>query len=296
MSSVRAVAPASPIVLVAPGLLVVSLLLAATALRHRGTPAIRALLRGPNADRSSVDVEKVGILERLGRSSLGQRMGTTEALRRRSRLAGSPVSLEALRGIKVAIIGGLTGGALWLSFVGWSAALLVMATVPLVVRVPDVLLARQATRRQAKIGDRVPELVEILVATGEAGLSPPLAFRRAAALVTGPLGEELNEAVLHLDLGLPWRRALDHLIQNTDVPTLRRLVAALGRSYRLGTPMRAVLRSVADDLRLERRARAEEMARRAPVKMLFPMVFLILPAFLLLTVGPVLLATIRALR
>jgi tight adherence protein C len=74
------------------------------------------------------------------------------------------------------------------------------------------------------------------------------------------------------------------------------LASALGRAHRLGTSPRAALRGIATELRAERRARAEELARRAPVKMLFPLVLLILPAFLLLTVGPVLLATIRSLH
>src|SRR5438128_2368627 len=74
------------------------------------------------------------------------------------------------------------------------------------------------------------------------------------------------------------------------------LAIALGRSARLGTTIGSTLRSVAVDLRGERRARAEELARRAPIKMLFPLVFLILPAFLLLTVGPVVLAMLRSLH
>ena len=81
-----------------------------------------------------------------------------------------------------------------------------------------------------------------------------------------------------------------------DVAPLRRLAVSLGRSQRLGTSVGSTLRSVAEDLRADRRARAEEAARRAPVKMLFPLVFLILPAFLLLTVGPVVLATVRSLH
>jgi tight adherence protein C len=68
------------------------------------------------------------------------------------------------------------------------------------------------------------------------------------------------------------------------------------RSHRVGASVRGSLKALVDDLRAERRARAEERARRAPVKMLFPLVFLILPAFLLLTVGPVLLSTVRSLH
>jgi tight adherence protein C len=153
-----------------------------------------------------------------------------------------------------------------------------------------------ATRRQERVGAHVPDLVELLVATTDAGLTPPVALRRSAEVLGGPLREELALVVDEIDLGVAWREALARLVERTGVPSLRRLVTALGRSQRLGTSVRAALRTVADDLLAERRVRAEEVARRAPVKMLFPLVFLILPAFLLLTVGPVLLATIRSLH
>ena len=91
-------------------------------------------------------------------------------------------------------------------------------------------------------------------------------------------------------------RAIERMVTRTEVPSLRALAAAVFRSQQLGTVLGTTLRRVAEDLRRERRTRAEEAARKAPIKMLFPLVFLILPAFLLLTVGPVVLATIRSLR
>jgi tight adherence protein C len=211
-------------------------------------------------------------------------------------LAGSPMSDECLRGLKLSLAGGSTACSLALLTSTPFSLPLAAVLVGGAVRLPDVVIARRAGRRQDRIDARVPDLVEILVATSEAGLSPSLAVRRASVLIRGPLGDELRTAVRHLDLGVAWRVALEQLAGATDVPALRRLVSALARSHRLGTPLRSVLRSVAEDLRREKRTRAEEIARRAPVKMLFPMVFLILPAFLLLTVGPVVLATIRALQ
>ena len=90
--------------------------------------------------------------------------------------------------------------------------------------------------------------------------------------------------------------ALDRAVDRTGAAGLRELSRTLSRAQRAGVSTRASLRAVADDFRAERRARADELARRAPVKMLFPLVLLILPAFLLLTVGPVLLSTIRSLH
>jgi len=164
------------------------------------------------------------------------------------------------------------------------------------LRLPGMALARIAKRRRAAIGARVPDLVELLVTTTQAGLSPALAFRRSGELIPGPLGEDVRAAVKQMDLGVPWSQALGGLVERTGEPSLRRLARALARSGRLGTSVNSTLRSVAEDLRGERQARAEELARRAPVKMLFPLVFLVLPAFLLLTVGPVLLATLRSLH
>jgi tight adherence protein C len=143
---------------------------------------------------------------------------------------------------------------------------------------------------------QVVDLVELLLATTEAGLAPPEALRRAATGMPDPLGTEVRLAVRQIDMGVPWRAALEDMAELAEVASLRRLVGALGRSQRLGASMRDALRGVLQDLRADRRARAEEAARRAPVKMLFPLILLILPAFLLLTVGPVLLATIRSLQ
>jgi tight adherence protein C len=163
-------------------------------------------------------------------------------------------------------------------------------------RIPDLGIARRARWRQQRIAARVPDLAELLVATTGAGLNPLIAFRRSAEILDGPLGDELRLAVRGLELGTPWRVVLDDLAARTGDATIRRLVRSMGRSQRLGTSLASSLHNVAEDLRNERQTRAEELARRAPVKMLFPLVFLILPAFLLLTVGPVLLATLRSLH
>jgi tight adherence protein C len=280
---------------VVPGiLLAASVVLGGVAFALRLDPTIRTLVDDRVRDWRPAPSSRMAVLRRLGRSRLGQRIPTSDLLRRRLQLAGTPISVEALRGLKIAIVVGAVFASLLLSRLTGSAILLAIVGVPAGLRLPDLVIARQAARRQQQIRARVPDLVEILVATSEAGLSPPLAFRRASELVGGPLADELRVAVRQLDLGLPWGKSLDQVLRQTDVPALRRLVAALNRSLRLGTPVSSSLRSVAEDLRIERRTHAEEMARRAPVKMLFPMVFLILPAFLLLTVGPVFLATIRS--
>ncbi len=235
-------------------------------------------------------------IDRLGRGRLARVLDPGERLRRSLELAGTPFSVETLLGIKVA-----AAAAACVTAAGAVAGitplmLFVPPTLLAATRGPDIAMSRMGRRRQQRIEAHVPDLAELLVATTEAGLSPALAIRRATDAMDGPLRDELRASVDRFDLGVPWRTALEELVGRTESPSLKRLVTALERSQRVGTSLGLSLRAVAADLRAERRARAEEAARRAPVKMLFPLVFLILPAFLLLTVGPVLLATLRSLH
>jgi tight adherence protein C len=204
--------------------------------------------------------------------------------------------VEEWQGIRLACAVAGVALASLLGALAWPALALLPIGAALGLWAPQLVLARRARARQGAIGAHVPDLVEVLVATTEAGLSPMMAFQRSSEVIGGPLGEELSRTARQIELGLPWRTALEQLSGRTGVPSLRRLAVALSRSHRLGTSLGSTLRTVALDLRGERRVRAEELARQAPVKMLFPLVFLILPAFLLLTVGPVVLATVQSLR
>jgi len=156
---------------------------------------------------------------------------------------------------------------------------------------------RRATRRRARrVEGEVPQLLDLLAAGSTAGLSAELSLRRAAEALRGPLGEDLR-GVAHLaDLGARWRDELDAYATATGSVDLKRTMAVLHRTERLGASLADATRELADTVRQARRAATLERARTAPVKMLFPLVFLILPAFLLLTVVPVLLTTVRSIR
>lgn len=236
------------------------------------------------------------LIDRIGRSRSARRLGGAVRHARLVELAGEPWTVERLGGLK--LVSCVSLPLIALAITGATAVALPAMALGAGIGVggPEVAAARAGRRRQASLERQVPDLVELLVATTEAGLSPVVAVRRASEILLDPLGDELRLSVHEIDLGLPWRVALERLVERTAVASLRRLVATMARSGRLGTPVRAALRSVAEDLRAARRAGAEERARKAPVKMLFPLVFLILPAFLLLTVGPVVLATLRSLR
>jgi tight adherence protein C len=157
-------------------------------------------------------------------------------------------------------------------------------------------VGRRARRRRAIAVDReVPQMLDLLAAGSRAGLSAELALRQAAGVLAGPLGADLRSIFDHADLGGRWRDELLGYATQGGSTDLRRTVSVLERTERLGSPLTDASRDLAATVRQARRAATLERARTAPVKMLFPLVFLILPAFLLLTVVPVLLTTVRSI-
>ena len=162
-------------------------------------------------------------------------------------------------------------------------------------RIPDLALARLARRALAAADREIPVLLDLLAVATSAGLPPQLAFRRAVEAATGPLAEELRSVLDASDLGGRWRDELIVVGDRLALPDLRRLLGALARTDSLGSSLAEEVGHLASDVREVRRAAAAQRARTAPVKMLFPLVFLVLPAFLLLTVVPVLLTTVRSI-
>jgi tight adherence protein C len=142
---------------------------------------------------------------------------------------------------------------------------------------------------------QVPQLLDLLAAASSAGLSGQLALRRAVVALGGPLAAELTAALDVVDLGAHWREELGNVAERLALPDLRRTVVALSRTETLGASLADSTAELAGSVRAARRAAVTERARTAPVKMLFPLVFLVLPAFLLLTVVPVLLTTVRSI-
>jgi tight adherence protein C len=191
----------------------------------------------------------------------------------------------------------------------WIAAPVVLAvmlpaprfiSVPLAVlvgiRIRGLLTARKAARRARAMDAELPQLLDLLAAGSAAGLSAVAGLRRSVSALRGPLGKELGVTLDAVDLGARWRSELADVAERVAAPDLRRAVAVLIRSETLGASLTDATRELAADVRAARRADLAERARTAPVKMLFPLVFLILPAFLLMTVVPVLLTTVRSIR
>jgi Flp pilus assembly protein TadB len=222
-----------------------------------------------------------------------RRLGGMRWLRRAAGLPGSDDRPSEQLAV-AAMVGGATAIALLL--VPLPGPALVPVVLLVALRVPRFLDARAIRTRQRAVDAEITQFLDALAAASTAGLSAPLGMRRAAEVVRGPFREDLEAALRSVDLGARWRDELRGVAEQADLPDLRRAVAVITRTETLGSSLATSTIDLADRVRAGRRQRATERARTAPVKMLFPLVFLVLPAFLLLTVVPVLLTTLQSIR
>jgi tight adherence protein C len=203
---------------------------------------------------------------------------------------GSTVSWTNRR--LLAVAGFLLGGSA--ALVSPPVAVLAAPVLALAgYQLPAFIAARRGRTRHVEMTSVVPDLLDVVAVSVTAGLSPRIALDRSPELVTGGLGPELAAIRHDVALGGTWRSGLRSAADRLDLPELRRLAVTIEQGQRLGTPVSDRLRSLAREVRSERRTRREERARRAPVAMLFPLVFLILPAFVLAAVVPAVLVALR---
>ena len=153
-------------------------------------------------------------------------------------------------------------------------------------RAPLIVVDRRARFRLQEIDYELPELVDLLVVTVEAGLGFAGSLQVASERIGGPLGEELRLTLQEQNMGLTTEEALRNMLARADTPAVRSFVRAVTQGETLGVSIGDILRSLATEMRKRRRAAAEERAQKAPVKILFPLVFLIFPAMFVILLGP----------
>ncbi len=222
-----------------------------------------------------------------------------EDLRRQLMAAGVyRISPGALVGYRVLVAIAMFALALTLSPPGWPLALriVVMALAGWGGwAIPLVLLQRRARVRLEQIDYALPGMIDLLVVTVEAGMGFSSSLQIAAEKLQGPLGDELRLLLQEQRMGLGNRDALHNMAARADTPGMRTFTRAIIQGEQLGVSIGQIMRSLAVDMRKLRRALAEERAHKAPVKMLFPLVFLIFPALFIMLLGPAILEVIDAL-
>ena len=191
---------------------------------------------------------------------------------------------------------GLAGYAGLLSHATPYGPLLVIVCLILGWNVPTTLLRGRARRRLTAIRDDLPDAMDLLTVCVEAGLGFDQALHRVVERFPGPVGQEFSRVLRDQRLGTPRRQAMLAAAQRCDLPELHAFVQALLQAEELGVRIGTVLRVQSDSLREQRRQRAEEAAMKAPIKMAFPMIMLILPALFLVILGPAVIEAVRTLH
>jgi tight adherence protein C len=151
---------------------------------------------------------------------------------------------------------------------------------------PSTFLTRAIQDRHDKIEKRLPELIDLLVVAVESGMGFIAALRMTSKELDGPLAAELKLMLQEQTMGLQTSEAMINMRQRADTPGMRSFVRGVVQGETLGISIAQILRNVADEMRKRRKAWAEERAQKAPVKMLFPLVFCIFPAIFVVILGP----------
>jgi tight adherence protein C len=219
--------------------------------------------------------------EKLIQAGNPGRMSATDFL-------GLKVGLATVMGLVTFALIGVLGRSLGMG------VLLAAVLMALGYILPEFWLGRRIKSRQHQILLSLPDTLDMLTISIRAGLGFDGALAKVVEKAHGPLSDEFRRALAEIRVGRARRDALRDMVERTQVPPLTTFVSAIIQAEQLGVPIARVLTIQSEQLRLERRQRAEELAAKAPIKMLLPLVGCIFPAMFVVILGPAVIAFLTA--
>ena len=256
--------------------------------RSAGVPLRQKELQVPFAERIIDPLTKRFV-------GAGRRLTPDERLERiRSRLdlAGNPVGWDVDRVLGLKALGLVTGvlvGVVLPPVFGWGLRGVFLTTLALALLGwfgPTMWLYQVGFDRTEQVRRELPDALDLLTISVEAGLAFDAALAQVARNSDGPLAKELFRVLQEMQIGTGRTDALRALGERTDVEELRIFVGAMVQADTFGIPIANVLRVQSKEMRIKRSQRAEEKAQQVPVKILFPLIFCILPALFIVVMGP----------
>jgi tight adherence protein C len=219
-------------------------------------------------------------------------VGVRRSLQHKLVLAGSPAGWDADRVLASKVGGlalGLVAGVLFVLALPVPLGFRLLGLVVLCLVgffIPNVALANQVQRRQTRIRSDLPDSIDLLTISVEAGLGFDAALAQVSRNTSGPLAEEFYRTLQEVQLGRSRTEAMRNLAGRSNVPELKAFVLAMVQADIFGIAVAKVLRIQAREMRLKRRQLAEERAMKVPIKVLFPVLFCIFPALFVVILGP----------
>ncbi len=220
----------------------------------------------------------------------------SEKTEKRLALAGNPGDLRVADWLGIKAIGAIVGAILFFLIFGIVGVLgfpffiggLLMPVVGALFgyTVPEFWLGRKVKARQKAILLMIPDALDLLTISVRAGLGFDAALGKVVEKLQGPLSDEFRRALAEVRVGKARRDALRDIVPRTEVVPLTNFIGAIIQAEQLGVSISKVLQVQSEQLRIERRQRAEEQAAKAPIKMLFPLVGCIFPSLFIVILGP----------
>ena len=216
--------------------------------------------------------------------------------------AGNPGEIRVQEWMGIKVIAAAIGGVVFY-LIFW----LLLATGPLVAvalglggvaigyMAPEFWLGRRVKARQKLIVLQLPDVLDLITISVRAGLGFDAALGKVVEKMNGPLPNEFRRALAEVRMGKARRDALRDIIPRTEVQPLTNFISAVIQAEQLGVSISKVLQVQSEQLRIDRRQRAEEMAQKAPIKMLFPLIGCIFPTLFIVILGPAIILLIRGL-
>jgi tight adherence protein C len=228
----------------------------------------------------------------------------SEKTEKRLALAGNPGDLRVPDWLGIKAIGAIIGAILFfllfvvLNVLGFPFLIgLVMTAVGGLFGyiIPEFWLGGRVKKRQKAILLMIPDTLDLLTISVRAGLGFDAALGKVVEKLKGPLSDEFRRALAEVRVGKARRDALRDIIPRTEVGPLTNFIGAIIQAEQLGVSVSKVLQVQSEQLRIERRQRAEEQAAKAPIKMLFPLVGCIFPSLFIVILGPAIILIIQNL-
>ncbi|MGK2849973.1 MAG: type II secretion system F family protein [Candidatus Limnocylindrales bacterium] len=239
-----------------------------------------------------------GRMSRMASSSFSDR---TE---KRLALAGNPGDLRVADWLGIKAIAAVVGGLLFFFLFGVVGLLgfpfpinYMFAIIGLLFgyTAPEFWLGGRVKKRQKAILLMIPDTLDLLTISVRAGLGFDAALGKVVEKLKGPLSEEFRRAMAEIRVGKARRDALRDIVPRTEVGPLTNFIGAIIQAEQLGVSISKVLQVQSEQLRIERRQRAEEQAAKAPIKMLFPLVGCIFPSLFIVILGPAIILIVQNL-